>query len=349
MADGSFAISTIPSGLPADGDYDALCEALMASARGRWFLEEYAKRNRNADTGTVLDAIARVEAVVRSEQENRATQGMRIELLEMARTIAQTRADVAEGKPDPQTAAETASDPATDIFAAAGRLQDVAWTMRERGLDMVMCDQIADLSTAILSASSLRNPDDNRAQMLGEVLRSLEGRIGAMLKSQAEPAPSDGSAGAEQMEPMATAEMAAQDSAPRAAVESFEPAPGPPVPLPSVAAVPEPVPAPTPDEAPRAKTSPAQIELDPIPVKAWTEAADQPAAPPAPPPPAPPPAPAPTVADTELDDFLLAPMPMPGAPTPEAMSGAPTPVAAPSDPLAALRAMSPEERIALFT
>src|SRR5262245_53984887 len=171
-------------GLPADEDYDALCEALMASERGRWFLQEYAKRNRNADTGVVLDAIARVEAVVRGEQAHHATQGMRIELLEMARTIAQTRADVAEAKPAPA---------ATDIFAAAGRLQDVAWTMRERGLDMTMCDQIADLSSAILSASSLRNPNDGRAQKLGEVLRSLEQRIDAMLRAASKPPTSDGS------------------------------------------------------------------------------------------------------------------------------------------------------------
>src|SRR5690242_21185268 len=92
MADGSLAISPMPPALPAHADYDALCEALMASSRGRWFLEEYAKRNRNADTGLVLDAIARVEAVVRNEQAHQASQGVRIELLEMARTIAQTRA-----------------------------------------------------------------------------------------------------------------------------------------------------------------------------------------------------------------------------------------------------------------
>jgi len=321
MTDGSFAISTIPSGLPADGDYDALCQALMASARGRWFLEEYAKRNRNADTGIVLDAIARVEAVVRSELESRATQGMRIELLEMARTIAQTRADVAESKPAPQAAAEAASDPQTDIFAAAERLQDVAWTMRERGLEMAMCDQIADLSSAILSASSLRNSNDGRAQKLAEVLRSLERRIDAMLRAAARPAPSDGSVGTERLEPVA--------------------------PLP--VAVPEPVEAspaapPMAEETPQAETPPSQIELDPIPVQAWSEVADQPAAEALAPPPVPPPAPAPPVTETELDDFLLAPLPMPGAA--EVPSGAP--VATP-DPLAALRAMSPEERIALFT
>src|SRR5262249_53705931 len=165
---------------------DGVGEGRMGRGGGRWFLQEYAKRNRNADTLVVLDAVARVEAVVRGEQAHHATQDVRIELLEMARTIAQTRADVAEANPLP--AAEAASDPAaTDIFAAAGRLQEVAWTMRERGLDMAMCDQIADLSSAILSASSLRNPNDGRAQKLGEVLRSLERRIDAMLSAASKP------------------------------------------------------------------------------------------------------------------------------------------------------------------
>src|SRR2546421_2064839 len=122
MADGSLAISTMPPALPADADYDALCEALMASSRGRWFLEEYAKRNRNADTGLVLDAIAHVEAVVRSEQAHQASQGVRIELLEMARTIAQTRADVAAAQPEGR--ARPAAVLGTDVFSAPGRPQE---------------------------------------------------------------------------------------------------------------------------------------------------------------------------------------------------------------------------------
>src|SRR5712691_12045193 len=100
MTDEPFALSTIPPALPAEADYDTIHAAVMRTVRGRWFLEEYAKRNRNADTGLVLDAIAHVEAVVRSEQAHQASQGVRIELLEMARTIAQTRADVAEAKPE---------------------------------------------------------------------------------------------------------------------------------------------------------------------------------------------------------------------------------------------------------
>jgi hypothetical protein len=322
----------MPPALPPDADYDALCEALMASARGRWFLEEYAKRNRNADTGLVLDAIARVEAVVRSEQAHQASQGVRIELLEMARTIAQTRADVAEAKPE-LTASPSAAC-GTDVFAAAGRLQEVAWTMREHGLDMAMCDQITDLSTAILSASSLRaNPNDGRAQKLAEVLSSLEQRIDAMLRAAAEPPPSDGSADrvAPQQPQLSAVELPAEAAPPP--VEPNEPAAAVAAALPEAAlsfpAVAEPV-----EAEPEPASEQPVIDLDPIALQ--PRRAPMAAAAPAPPPAA-------AADNAESDDFLLAPLPLPGtSPTP----GSDKPAA---DPLAAMRTLSAHELIALFT
>ena len=334
MAEGSLAISTMPPALPADADYDALCEALMASARGRWFLEEYAKRNRNSDTGLVLDAIAHVEAVVRSERAHQASQGVRIELLEMARTIAQTRADVAEAKPERTGGPSAASG--TDVFAAAGRLQEVAWTMREHGLDMAMCDQITDLSTAILSASSLRNnPDDGRAQQLAEVLRSLEQRIDAMLRAAAEPPPSDGSADrvAPEQPQLSAVELPAE-AAPPPVEPDEQPAavaaalPEAALSLPAVAEPVEAEPEPT-DERPVFDFEPIAVQPHVAHMAPVAAAA-----------PEPPPAAAPDEAET--DDFLLAPLPLPGT--------SPTPVSdKPADPLAPLRTLSAHELIALFT
>jgi hypothetical protein len=43
-------------------DYDAICAAVMESARVRRFLEEYARRNRNTDTNRLLAAIERNES-----------------------------------------------------------------------------------------------------------------------------------------------------------------------------------------------------------------------------------------------------------------------------------------------
>src|SRR2546430_4491753 len=63
MAEEAFALSPISAraALPSEEDYAAISEAFMETSRGRWFLGEYAKRNRNADTRMVLDAVARIE------------------------------------------------------------------------------------------------------------------------------------------------------------------------------------------------------------------------------------------------------------------------------------------------
>ena len=48
-------------GAPDEADYHAFCTALSESARGRAFLAEYARRNRNADTRPLLTAIERLQ------------------------------------------------------------------------------------------------------------------------------------------------------------------------------------------------------------------------------------------------------------------------------------------------
>jgi len=49
--------------MPND-DYDAIEAAVMDTARGRWFLAEYARRNRTADTTLLLSAIERLESML---------------------------------------------------------------------------------------------------------------------------------------------------------------------------------------------------------------------------------------------------------------------------------------------
>ena len=71
MADEAFALSPISARatLPGEQDYAAIAEAFMETSRGRWFLTEYAKRNRNADTLMVLDAVARIEQSLAAQRE----------------------------------------------------------------------------------------------------------------------------------------------------------------------------------------------------------------------------------------------------------------------------------------
>src|SRR3984893_12900275 len=100
MAEETFAVSKISPAPATERDYDSICAALMHSERGRWFLQEYARRNRSADTQVLLAAIERIEAVVCAERSKQAQQGFRSDLLEMAKAITPTRAEVAEIQAD---------------------------------------------------------------------------------------------------------------------------------------------------------------------------------------------------------------------------------------------------------
>src|SRR5262245_57670942 len=157
MSEKPSALSTIAAqSAPAEGEYDLICATMAESARGRWFLDEYARRNRNTDTAQVLAAIERIEGMIRGERDQQLYQSFRSDLLDMAKAIAQTRAEVAAIKPEAPAGSGAAppAPPSRDIFAAAERLQDVAWTMRERGLDSRICQQIEALASSILLASS---------------------------------------------------------------------------------------------------------------------------------------------------------------------------------------------------
>jgi hypothetical protein len=78
MADEAFALSPISAraAMPGEADYDAISEAFMETSRGRWFLSEYAKRNRNADTRMVLDAVARIEQNLAAQKDAAPEHGL---------------------------------------------------------------------------------------------------------------------------------------------------------------------------------------------------------------------------------------------------------------------------------
>jgi hypothetical protein len=60
----SIAQASAPSGAPDEDDYQAFCQTLSGSERGRAFPAEYARRNRNADTEQLLTAIEQLQSVM---------------------------------------------------------------------------------------------------------------------------------------------------------------------------------------------------------------------------------------------------------------------------------------------
>ena len=58
---------SLPEGM-SEVDYEAIEAAVTETVRGRWFLNEFARRNRLAETRLLLDAMARLETTVAANQ-----------------------------------------------------------------------------------------------------------------------------------------------------------------------------------------------------------------------------------------------------------------------------------------
>src|SRR5712691_9939482 len=102
MPDESRAVSThvpLSAPVPTEADYEAICAAVMETVRGRWFLSEYSRRNRHADTELVLAAINSVESTLRGEHTNQSIDRFRYDLMEMAKAISRTKSEIAAIKP----------------------------------------------------------------------------------------------------------------------------------------------------------------------------------------------------------------------------------------------------------
>src|SRR5436305_11442755 len=149
MADEVFALSPISARavLPSEEDYDAISQAFMETSRGRWFLGEYAKRNRNADTRMVLDAVGRIEETL-SAQKPPAPDNL------LPAALASIRAAVAEAEVAAARSFEslTIQENLAPVRKAARIIREISWRWREIGADARICDLLDSQVSAIEGA-----------------------------------------------------------------------------------------------------------------------------------------------------------------------------------------------------
>jgi hypothetical protein len=179
MAEEAFALSPINArpNLPGEADYEAIREAFMETARGRWFLAEYTKRNRNADTNLLLEAVSRLEG-------NLATQKQQPQGLSLTAALGAIRAALRQAK---ATAIEVLPRSEGDTAQTAARngariIREIALTMRECGADTRICDlldtQVKAIETAH-AAVEARNSEKGRDAVLASYDALME-RIEAL-------------------------------------------------------------------------------------------------------------------------------------------------------------------------
>lgn len=148
MANEAFALSPISAraNLPSEEDYEAIREAFMETSRGRWFLSEYARRNRNADTSMVLDAVARIEgALAAQKQEPPVAEDKRAELLAAIGSAIAKAEEAASSALDGMAV----EDGLAPIRKGARIIKEISWRWREIGADGRICDLIDSQVAAI--------------------------------------------------------------------------------------------------------------------------------------------------------------------------------------------------------
>lgn len=162
MANEAFALSPISARAaePNEQDYDAIREAFMETARGRWFLGEYAKRNRNADTTMVLDAVAKIEETLAAQRQPVVEDRLPEALVEIRRAIREA-----------ETIAIAAFDPAAieaslaPIPRGVRIIKEISWRWREIGADGRICDLIDSQLASIEAACGQISTIDPRVEL----------------------------------------------------------------------------------------------------------------------------------------------------------------------------------------
>jgi hypothetical protein len=101
------------AGPPNEAEYNAVYAAVTATERGRWFLKEFASRNRSADTDLIMAAIARIEAAIVG---GAAPQAAQVRDLALAAAVIEPVRAVGE-RDDDAAAVSTQVAPAADSVA----------------------------------------------------------------------------------------------------------------------------------------------------------------------------------------------------------------------------------------
>ncbi|MCA1413859.1 hypothetical protein I6F30_22320 [Bradyrhizobium sp. NBAIM20] len=212
MANEAFALSPMSAraAAPNEQDYEAIREAFMETARGRWFLGEYAKRNRNADTSMVLDAVAKIEETLAAQRQPVVEDRLPEALVEIRRAIREA-----------ETIALAAFDPGAieaslaPIPRGVRIIKEISWRWREIGADGRICDlidsQLASIEAACGQISTLDPRIDLKAAF--DLLKDRVEQLDGDATPQAAPAPAqEAPSSVAEASPVETAAMAGDAS-----------------------------------------------------------------------------------------------------------------------------------------
>jgi len=179
-----------------DAAYEQIAAAVMETERGRWFLAEYARRNRQADTETLLDAINKLSRSLNTRPVLIGSDVLHRQILDMARAILRAEKEIramhardgrgiqfAAASETLDTVVETTEKATSAILSTAERVQEQAWTLRELGVDPGVCDELDRSATEIYTACGFQDLTAQRIAKAVETLKFLDARIRSLVEA----------------------------------------------------------------------------------------------------------------------------------------------------------------------
>lgn len=183
--------------LPASTDateqeYRMIEQALLETARGRWFLAEHGRRARRLDSALLEDAIGRLQSSIR--QPPALLGQLQAELNSLKADLAGTRAAVLSrpgstqpgSNEPPATAAKTDADNAIQpqaILKAAEDIHDIAWNLQANPFDPKGLEQIARNAGRLYVLSQSQAIESGRALAIAASLDDAAQRLEAILET----------------------------------------------------------------------------------------------------------------------------------------------------------------------
>ena len=163
-------------------DYEAIEQAVLETERGRWFLAEYAARNRRAETTSLLTSLTKLERAIGSELQymNNSTESFRshqrlaYELETLIKAIGLTEGNM--GDPIENLAQQLSAN----TFTLAHLADSIRDRMDELALIDLPAETVIKLSQAsqqIITATAHQNQLCRQVEALAKIVAYLRGRL----------------------------------------------------------------------------------------------------------------------------------------------------------------------------
>lgn len=165
-------------------NFDAIEKAVRETERGRWFLDEFARRNRQSNTEMLLQSISKLEDAVARAKPSAAAEEMREHLATLLSEIDTLNADLALS-PEPNTGYARGLGALTarsakllyDLAISADTVRDHAAQLRAMSVPEQLISVLDDETSKIISGASEQMRLMRRFEAMIEIQTFIRRRV----------------------------------------------------------------------------------------------------------------------------------------------------------------------------